>query len=322
MKKTNIPSIIRRAGFASSLVFAALALPAAGYSATINQTVTNPSSSGQPSWNSAIWGAGPAAPTAGNDYVTANGGFSASQTFVGTTVTGRAREDGETFLGDSLTVSADTEVLFKQQAGETSSANIFLDGGVLRYAPNNAATLNGTLAGTIDVTSESYLGISQTTDGTTFDVNSTLTGSGLLHLAAGSSSGTLPALNLVLGGDLSGYTGTFDIGGGGNGNANNDTLTLSFGQAYTLPSLSVLMGDHGTPDILDLNYDLTVGSFAFNGSSLATGTYAVSDLNTQFGTGSQFAGTGSLTVVPEPGSIALASLAGGMLLLFRRRQKR
>jgi hypothetical protein len=130
----------------------------------------------------------------------------------------------------------------------------------------------------------------------------------------------MPLLNLLFGGDLSGYTGTFDIGGGGT--SVNNTLTLSFSQAYTLPSLSILMGDYSTPDVLALDYDLTVGSFAFGGTSLGGGIYTADDLNALFGTGSQFAGIGSLTVVPEPGSVTLFSLAGGILLLLGRRNKR
>ena len=311
-------NIHRRGGLASSLLITALVLPATGYSDTIYQSVSNPSSSTQTSWNSAIWGTPTAAaPVGGNDYVTVAGGFSAAQTYVGTTVTGRVREDGETFLGNSITVEANTEILIKGNA-VTSTGNIILDGGVLRYAPNSAGT--ATVAGTLNVVSESYLGLSQT--GTsTFNVNSTLTGSGLLHLAAGSSSGT-PILNLILGGDLSGYTGTFDLGGSA-GSASNNKITLSFSQDYTL-SAGLEMGQYSTADVLDLNYDLTVGSFTFGATTLDAGTYDVSTLNTDFGNGAQFAGTGTLTVeaVPEPGTIALASLGGGFLLLLGRRQKR
>lgn len=317
MKKMTAPDLIRRTALASSLVIAALALPASGYSDTIVQTVNAPSS--LPTWNDALWGSPSAAPTIGNDYVTASGLASASDTFLGVTVTGRARDNGTSFLGDSLTVVPDTEILFKQQVGETSTANIVLNGGVLRYAPNNAtAPLTGTLAGTINVASDSYIGMSQTLD-SMFTVNSTITGSGLLHLAAGTSQSVTPTLSLEFGGDWSGFSGTLDIGGG---TGSFTTLTLGFSQDYTLPSVSMTMGTHGTPDILSLANNLTLGSFTFDTTSLAAGTYDAGTLNGMFGNGSQFTGSGSLTVVPEPATMAVACLAGAVMLLFRARQKR
>lgn len=317
MKQTNIPNIGRRPGLAASLVIAALTLPVVGYSDTINQTVSNPSSSTQPSWNSAIWGTPAAAPTSGNSYVTVAGGFSAANTQLGVSVTGRVREDGEAFAGDSITVSPNTEILFKG-IGNTSTGNVILNGGVLRYSPNNPGGV-GTLAGTLDITAESYLGIAQQNT-SSFDVNSTLTGSSLLHLAAGISTGSPGALNIVFGGDLSGYNGTFDLGGG---TGSFTTATLGFGQAYAL-SAGLMMGQYATADILNLDYNLSVTSFTFGANSLADGTYSVSQLNSLYGSGSQFTGTGSLTVgvVPEPGTMALASLAGGVALLLGRRQKR
>lgn len=315
--KTSPLKLGRRVGLASSLVIATLALPAIGFS-QITQ-VANDSGVG---WNdSTLWSDSSAAHS-GATYTTASGLGSSGNTYLGTSVSGRVRglSSSATFGGDSLTVVANSEILLKDAT--TYSANVILDGGALRWAPNSSG--NATMDGTLNVNSESYLGVSQTGN-STLTVNSAITGSGLLHVAAGTSStATGYTLGVTFGGDLSGYTGTFDIGGGGNGGASFSTATISFAQAYNLPSLSMLMGDYSTPDILDLNYDLTVGSFAFNGTSLTSGTYTVSDLNTQFGNGSQFAGTGSLTVaaVPEPGSMTLASLGGGLMLVLALRRRK
>jgi hypothetical protein len=222
------------------------------------------------------------------------------------------------FAGDLLTVVPGTEILFKQQLNETSTGNILLDGGVLRYSPNNTtAPIMGTLAGTINVASASYLGISQTLN-SIFTVNSTITGGGLLHLSAGTSQAVTPTLSLILGGDLSGYTGTLDLGGG---TGLFTTLTLGISQDYNLPSASMIMGAHGTADILALDYNLTLGAFTFDTTSLGVGTYDAGALNALFGNGSQFSGIASLTVVPEPSAVAFGFLGLATLFLSRRQTR-
>jgi hypothetical protein len=295
-----------------------LALVSVAQGAIITQTVNASSDASFPSWNSALWGTPAAAPTSGNTYVTAGGFFAATPNNLGTSVTGRVRDNGTTFLGDSLTVVSGTEILLKSISGGTSTANLILDGGAIRYSPNSAGST--TLAGNLDVLSESYLGVAQTSNSTLL-VTSTVTGDSLLHLSAGgNTTGGAPVMTLSFAGDLSGFTGTFDIGGGtGNtGGATSVVLRLDFNQDYNLSMVDFLMGTHGTNDQLNLDQNITVGSFTFGTTSLTAGDYTAADLNTQFGTGSQFLGEGILTVVPEPSAVLFGGL--GALAFLRRRR--
>jgi lysophospholipase L1-like esterase len=272
------------------LLALALALPAIGHSATFTQTLA--SSGTTTEWNDAIWGSPTrAVPTSGNDYQTATGLDTSNDSKLGVTnLTGRVRAYGgangnPTFAGDSLSIISKTELLIKDP-GTTYSANLLLNGGVVRFSPNSGSAGNSTLAGTLNVGAASYLGVVQTS-ASVLTVNSTITGSGLLHLAAG-DGGTN---SLTFGGVLSGYTGTFDIGGG------NNLITVGFNQDYNLSSVDLKMGAYSTADRLNLSHNLVFKTFTFGGSAVAQGTYSASQLNALYGTGSQFLDNGgSLTV--------------------------
>ena len=82
-------------------------------------------------------------------------------------------------------------------------------------------------------------------------------------------------------------------------------------------------------DNVNLTFNQFDSVFAWNSTandliSLNSGTYDVSQLNAFFGNNSNdeatFHGTGSITVIPEPGTLALVGIALGSLLLFRRRR--
>jgi hypothetical protein len=312
---------IMKKAYSLASLLALLTVPIVAHAAVITQGQNATSDASFPSWNSAIWGASPfAAPTSGNTYVTsatASGATAAASNNLGVTVTTRVREDGvSAFGGDSLTIVASTELLMKSG---TSSGNVILNGGSVRFGPNAAGS--GTLAGTLQVASESYLGVAQT-GASSLTVNSTLTGSSVLHVVGGGNSGTA-VMTISFGGDLSGFTGTFDVGGGtlNNGAATGEITMLDFNQNYTL-GLGIKMADHTATDRLNLDQNISVTSFSFAGTALTAGTYNASDLNGLFGNGSQFVdGGGSLTIVPEPGAMALASLGSGLLLLLARRRR-
>ena len=292
-----------------------LALPVLQASAAVIIQTANDGSNNN--WNlDTIWGG--ATPTSGNTYVTGTGFAAAGATNLGVSVTGRIRDIGGTpFAGDSLTIVSGSELLLKNQA-TTSTANIILNGGVIRFAPdgNSAATL----AGNLNVAAESYLG---TNIGViaTFTVASALTGNSILHVSAGSPNTTNLSSTISFTGDLSGFTGTLNLGGGTRTGGAKDA-TLDFGQDYFLPSVTLRMGEFASADFLNLDQNLTFGSFSFASTSLAAGTYSAETLNGLFGNGSQFIGGGSLSVVPEPSAAALLVGAGcGLVVLGRRRRR-
>lgn len=306
-----------------SLMAAMLVLSSNSHAATIIQTVNDGANS---DWNThALWGSPTAAvPTAGNDYVTSatgTGAGASAATGLGSSVTMRVRDTGvAAFAGDSLAIVAGTEILLKNNA-TTSTGNIILNGGTIRYAPSSGTL--ATLAGTLNVASTSYLGLAGTVS-ETFTVNSTLTGGSLLHLAAGNTAnGTqISGLVIAFGGDLSAFTGTLDLGGGTT-TTGAQAATLDFNQDYNLSAVSLIMGQSASADLLNLDQNLTFGSFTFNASSLGAGTYTAGDLNGLFGNGSQFVdGGGTLTIaaVPEPGTLAMLAGGLGMLGIFRRRK--
>lgn len=296
----------------SSLLFA----PA--HAADINQT-TN-AAAAQGTWNNAtVWGG--SAPTAGNNYFTTSGLITAGSTSLNNiSVTGRIRDSGTVFGGDQLTINAGTELLLKGSGTYTSSGNVVLNGGMIRLSPDLSTTT--TFAGTLHVADESYVGVVRLSD-TLLDFSSTITGSSVLHIAAATGHGTNtanPVLTIVFSGDLSGFTGTFSLGGGSFGV--NRVAVLDFNQNYNLPSTSFIMGAAGTNDILNLDQSLTFGSFSFGATALGAGTYDATALNTLFGNGSQFTGLGTLTVIPEPGSYAGVFGVGGLLAAFGSRRRR
>jgi autotransporter-associated beta strand protein len=144
----------------------------------------------------------------------------------------------------------------------------------------------------------------------------TKTGLGTLTLSSAANTYTGPTLisNGTLATDLTGSFGpgnvtVADLAGAGltlgNGSSIADTATLFFGDAATITlnnaSSDTVLGITQTDD----------------SQSIGAGTYTAGDLNTFFGV-SSFAGTGSLTVVPEP---AVTLLGGfGLLGILRRRR--
>ena len=298
-----------------ALAASSLLLPAARAS-NINQTANAAAGT---NWNTAsIWGG--TAPVGGNSYFTTSGLTAASSTSLnGISVTGRIRDDGKIFGGDLLTINAGTELLLKGTGTYTSTGDVVLDGGMIRLSPD-ASTIT-TFAGTLNVAAESYVGVVRTTD-TSLNFTSTLTGSSVLHLSAatGNTGTANPVLRISFSGDLSGFTGTFSLGGGSFGT--NRVAVLDFNQNYVLPSTSLSMGASGTNDIFNLDQNLTFGGFSFGATALGAGTYDAATLNGLFGTGSQFTGAGSLTVVPEPASYAALMAAGGLLAVLGSRRRR
>jgi hypothetical protein len=307
-----------RIGILPALVGAAFALGYPAGASTVVQTVNDSTTS---DWNlHAIWGSPAAVAAAGNDYVTSTSasGAASSSTGLGVSVSARVRDTGvNPFAGNSLTIVSGTELLLKNNA-TTTTGNITLNGGVVRYAPSGGS--QATLAGTLNVAAESYLGLAGTVN-ETLTVNSALTGSGTLHVAAGNTANaTQAALTVSFGGDLAGFTGIFSLGGGTSTTGSLNAI-LDFNQNYSLPSAGLTMGQSASADVLNLDQNIGFGSFTFGATKLGAGTYTASDLNGLFGNGSQFTGTGTLTIlVPEPSALAVLATGFGLLVARWRRQ--
>ena len=278
-------------GCVASFLATGLLAFSAAHAETVVQTATDTGTG----WNSdAVWGS---ATTAGNDYVTMV--FSNNDpSRVGTpTVKGRVRgiTGQETFNGDSLEIVPETELLIKNTG--TYVANITLNGGLIRHSPNVA--VNATLAGTINVAADSVLGSVQSAV-QVFTVASTITGSATLRLAGGTGANQTITFDDGTGTSLNGFAGTLEIGGGETNAGGANPVTVDFNQPYVMSEAAVVMGQLATADILNLDANISVKSFAFNGTGLGIGTYDVATLNTTFGNGLQFTGTGTLTVTVGP----------------------
>ena len=272
--------------FTSAVASVLIALPVVGYSGTISQTVNNGFGL---DWNDALWGTPAVVPVAGDDYVTVAGLMTESDSRLGALYSGRVRSDDSadtTFAGNSITIAGGTELLLKQSGNQLTIGNIILDGGVIRLSAGNAC--KATLAGSLYVLSESFVGVSDY-QMPELTISSALNGDGVLHLAAGVAPGIIRFT-----GDLSGFTGILALGGG------DSAGTYDFDQDYDLSAVDIVVHTNNA-EILNLDQDIIVHNFIFgNEPALEDGIYSAADLNALYGNGSQFAGSGSLTIVPKP----------------------
>ncbi|MES2439963.1 MAG: hypothetical protein V4584_12880 [Verrucomicrobiota bacterium] len=272
---------------------------ASSQAAIVTQTISQASGA---NYNAVIWGTPAAAPTSGNDYVSGTGLTASASTGVGTTFTGTVRNiNNNTFAGDSLRIVTDSR--FQLSAGTATVNNLILDGGTIGISASGVV-----IAGTTTVNSV-YLG----TGGTQLTtINSNLLGAGTFFLRATDGTPTL-----TFGGTGVDFDGTLNIGWDDNEGAVG-RLLVDFNNAYSIAGIVMNPVGSDTLDILNLDADVTVGSFTFNGSSLAPGTYNEAQLDAQFLTTDRFTGGFNLIVIPEP-SAALLGALGSLALLRRRR---
>lgn len=312
----------------------------AGMAATVNQTAN--SSLTTTGWNTAtLWGS---TPSAGNDYVsTAGTGSTNIYTLNGTawnqaswsvqdTTTGSASVSS-TFGGDRLILSANTTLNGKANGGSTQTVNLVFNGGF--YRGNSASTSNPSRSSTLDGTivfnapnTAGAIGVFSPDNNNSFTLNvdSAITGGAgnLLQLTM-NGGGTNRSAFLNLNGDLSGFFGTIYAGvstvGINLGVTNASRFSITTDASFATVQLDTTTTNFG--------YNLGSGNVTFGALRLGSGAgtavtgnhvYTASDLNGLAG-GTYFYGTGTITVVPEPGVTAVGAVALlGALVLLRARK--
>ena len=294
--------------------------------AVINQVQSN-NTPGQSWIISGVW-SNNAAPTSANDYVSGVGMVLRSPTTA-----------NSTFGGNSLTINGSQLNLTGAtgSAGVVSIGDLRATGGaaiVNGNGGNHAQTLTG---GTLSVTNSMFFRLNASdTDIRQITVSSQITGDGTIGLM---QKGTLTLDN-----SSNSFSGFWSIGGVDvtilGVEYSNTSLRVSTLNASALGSLglnsSLIASDYGeirvgydwitggsvtlnpnSVTFLDTNW--TVGALTINGTSLGIGTYDYEFLNSTYAGYFNTTGAGgSITVVPEPGSLGLVFAALGLHILRRR----
>lgn len=315
------------------LTSASLVLALAG--PALAATVTWDGEGANNQWSTAENWSDNAAPTAGNDYVVDGVLFRSPYPSTSTST-----PNTYTFDGDSLTVqNAAVFNLYRINTGGyynvTHNFNtLTVNNAQLRPESSNGSighTLNGDLvftgANTINMNEASNFTMRMIlgTDG-----DDTLTGSGTLLLTR-DATGSTRSVDVFA--DASGYSGdvsfaglsgdifelrlynTAGLGTGDIAAGSYTSLQLLAASGVNIASSSVSLAGNST---LNLGAGpSTVGALSIAGNDVAADTYTAAEL-TALGFGGTFSGDGTITVVPEPGSLALIAL-GGLLIARRRR---
>lgn len=235
-----------------------------------------------------------------------------------------------TFPGGELWMAAQGRPLFSSD-NSTISANIRLEAGVMNRNRNGAAALQGTLnvINTNDAVGVAQIGAGNNSNSRGWDVQSLITGDADSFLTFFSTDSVASAAinrdvnfisnpNNTFAGTIytSGYVDLVSTVAGSLGTAKlvireNGRFEAEYDITSGLNTLTTEVG--ATFDLDDQDHlflAATVGA-----TELAPGTYDANELNAL--AGGTFTGTGTFTVVPEPGALTLS--AAGWLMLFRRR---
>lgn len=321
----------------TALLICFLLPPAAAQAAIIAQTANDAAGT-----NSFVTGTNfpGGAPTAGNDYVDA-------QYLMRTPETGTSY----TFQGNSLTLGNGTStgtLFYKGSDNSTITINNLIANNAAVYQVSNTSGVTMTLAGAIDVQAGGLSLRPQGSDSRNryMIVTASIGGSGpvtIYNPGGNDTSGTSAAARLsstnntysggtTLGDELSdantdriSLTITSDSSLGSGGVVNvlaNGTLklqgtgNLGIGQSLWLDNDLATLGGI----TLDYSGTASIAALSFDGGAtfVSPGTYGADGSGAEHTSGF-FSGTGTITVVPEPGMIGVMAAAG---LLIRRRRSR
>ena len=309
------------------LTSASLALALAG--PALSATVTWDGEGANNQWSNADNWSDNAAPSAGNDYVVDGVLFRSPDA------------SSNAFAGDALTVQNGAVFnLYRTNGGgyfnvTHSFTTLNLDNAELR-PQSSVGSIGHTVTGNLVFTGANTLNLNENSAYTmrlilgTDGGGHTLTGSGTLNITR-DATGSTRSVDVFA--DASGYSGDVSFAGlSGDvfelrlyhaaGLGTGDLAAGSFTSLQLLAASGVNIADSSvslqSSSALNLGAGAsTVGALTIAGNSVAADTYTAAEL-TALGLGGTFSGDGTLTVIPEPGSLALITL-GGLLIARRRR---
>ncbi len=224
---------------------------------------------------------------------------------------------GQSFTG-GLTIKSGEYRLF---AGSTSSSfgagNVTLNGGGIEF---NAGFTTGTISNNLAVGAGG--GAIETFGTSSITWSGAISGSGAL--------GKMGAGTLLIGNQNDSYSGNVTVSAGTLQTDSLGTLgtadvsvladsTLTLGNSLSLDNSSALT--FTLTSIINLNYagTMSIADLGLGATFIDAGTYTATELNDFFG-GSNFAGIGSINVVPEPQSLALVAIGiFSLTTIYRRR---
>jgi hypothetical protein len=311
------------------LLFIAGGIPARGAQVTLISDMP-----GGEDWNNgARWSDGAPANSA-NDYFVGSG--------AGKLLRSPLDAAAATFPGNSLQLDATGIFRLKPLNNATVTLNdLRMNGGILHNGNGGNTT---TVMGAIHVLTPSNLDLSVMTNNTfnngadnpparTLLLGASIDGAAQLNIGNGVTaalptstnfatysrietqnanntfSGGWNVISGILRGVAPGSLGTGNITVGTAGGFDTDYDVFLEGRSLTLNGL------------MQLDQNDRFASVSINGTPLAAGTYSAGQLAAQFPNNFVPGGTGSLTVVPEPGSLAVLVVPAALLLPRRGRRR-
>lgn len=250
--------------------------------ATITQATNNTD------WPVASTWSNSAAPSPGNDYFTNSALIAGEETL-------RSPFGGGTFGGNSLTIVSGTRLLTKGNNSSTFTIpNLILTSG--SAIAHGDAARSHIIQGGLNVTGDAQIRMGGADR--TYTINSAITGGSNLTVEGAGLA--------ILNNASSTFSGTF---------FGTSSVILDFDTSYAASSLNLASG---TQLKLNDNANIAFQNVTFGATELGAGTYTFAELNTAYDSFIVNGGSGTLTVIPEPASLALVGL--GMLCMLGRRR--